>query len=455
MGNAPPHAEVGPRPLTGGAVMAGASRLTVAATSALTTVVIARMLGPEGSGAYALAQNLLLVLTVATTLGLQNGIAYYVSAGAWASRPAAVAGARIALVAGLVGAALAVAARLLAPSAFAGLPLWATAVVAAGIPFALTWFFVSFAALAIDRYEAYVLPPALQSTLALVLAAPAAAAFGVEGAVVGLAVSGAVVAVGMVCWAWRALPAEHMPDPPGMLRRAVSFGIKGYVANALQQLNYRLDLFILSAVASAALVGQYAVAFAVTSVLWLLPMALSEVLFPRVAQLSARPGDDAQVYREMVEVKALRHVTLAVLVMTLLLAAVLAVLVVPIYGEQFRPAIELGLILLPGVGALGIAGVLSATIVGRGKPLYSLYIVLMTTPVTVALYATLIPWLEARGAAAASTGSYVATLVLSALFYRRVTGRRVTAVLAPTRSELEDLRALPGAVRTWLRTLRS
>jgi O-antigen/teichoic acid export membrane protein len=353
----------------------------------------------------------------------------------------------------VLGAALGLGARLLVPSAFASLSVGETAAVVGGLPFALTWFYVSFIALATDRYEAYVIPPAAQSALALALVAPGALAFDISGAVVGLALSNVIVGSATAIWARRTLPAAAGATASPMVRKAISFGVKGYAANALQLLNYRLDLFILSAVASAAAVGQYSVAVAVTSVLWLLPQGLSDVLFPRVAHLSAREGEDAEAHREMVEVKSLRHVTLAVVAATVVLAAALVLLVVPIYGERFRPAIDLGLILLPGVALIGIAGVLSATIVGRGKPIYSLYIALITTPLTIGLYAVLIPWLDAKGAAIASSVSYAVSFVLACVFYARVTGRRPLRLLRPGRSELDDLRALPGAVTTWLRGL--
>jgi Na+-driven multidrug efflux pump len=105
--------------------------------------------------------------------------------------------------------------------------------------------------------------------------------------------------------------------------------------------------------------------------------------------------------------------------------------------------VRLALILLPGTAAIALAMVLAATVVGRGKPVYSLYVALVTTPATVLLYAILIPWLEATGAAIAATVSYVGTFVLWCVIYRRVTGRHVAPLLIPTRSELEDLRTLP------------
>jgi O-antigen/teichoic acid export membrane protein len=306
------------------------------------------------------------------------------------------------------------------------------------VPFSLALVFASSIALASDRYEAAMSMPAIQAGLLLVVSIPAAVLFGRSGAVTALTVAAVVSALGAVAWSLRRLPKAG-PAPAGQLRRAISFGIKGYGANTLQLVNYQLDMFVLAAVASAAAVGQYALAVSATTLVMLLPRALSAVLYPRVARLSASGDADA---REMVETKSLRHVSLMVAVTTLGMAVALELLVVPVFGEDYRPAINLGLILLPGAAAVGVSTVLAATVVGRGHPVYSLYVTLVATPVTVAMYVTLIPWLDATGAALASTLSYLGSFLLFCLFYRRVTRRNVMPLLVPTRAEFADLRDL-------------
>lgn len=436
------------RPMTGGAVMTAASRVTIAVTGAATTIFIARALGPEGTGGFAIALTLVVMLTVVCSLGIEHGIAYYVASGRWAARDALRAAQRVALLGGLAGAAVCVLARLAVPSAFGGLSVASTAVAAVALPFALAWFYVSFVGLAIDRYEAFVMPPALQSALALVLVVVLVLVAGLPGAIVGMTLAHVLVALASLAWAWRRLPrATAQPGEARVLRRAMSFGAKGYGANALALLNTRVDLLILSAVASAAAVGHYAVAIAVTTVLWLVPSALSDVLFPRVAALSA---GGAQDMRAFVEDKSLRHTVLLVLLAIPLITVPLLVLVVPIYGAGFRPAIELALILLPGVALMGVSGVLSATIVGRGRPEYSLYSALIVTPLTLGAYALLIPALDAPGAALAKTLSYTVSFALSVYFYRRVTGSARLAQFVPTHAELAELRAVGPQIRAWL-----
>lgn len=433
--------------------MTAASMVAVTAVGALTAIVIARTLGPSGSGAYFVAQSFLLLLTAVATLGIANGILYFVSSETWHPYSAYRTALKMAAFLGLAGAVVGLVLRLAVPSAFAGLPLWLVALLVAGLPFALAWSYIRAVALATDRYEAFVLPPVVQATGALLLAIPGALIYGVDGAVIGITVSTVLVAIGTVVWAERALERSGVRQP-GLLCRAISFGLKAYAANGLQLVNYRLDAFILAAVASAATVGQYSVAFTMTSALWLLPTALAAVLFPRVAQLDAQVEQGAAEQLEMVETKSVRHATIASFGGAGVVALALLFLVVPIFGSEFRPATELGLILLPGAVAIGLAVVLSSTIAGRGKPVYSLYSGLIVTPVTVALYVWLIPWLDATGAALASTISYSLSFVLAAAFYHRATGRRVDRLLLPSRSEWDDLRAVPGAVVAWTRGLR-
>ena len=433
--------------------MSAASRIIVAATGAAATIIVARLLGPAGAGAYAIAQTLIALLTVATTLGVEHGIVYYVSSGRWAAAAAFRSAQRVALLSGLAGAAAGILARMIVPSAFRSLSVPDTIVAAAALPFALSWLYVSYTALAVDRYEAYVLPAAIQSVAAMALVATLAAVDGVGGAVLGFTAAHVITAAVMLIAGRPRRGSDGHPasgaDEPGQLRRAISFGVRGYAANALQFVNYRLDLFILNAAVTTAAVGQYSVAVAVTTVLWLLPQALGDVLFPRVAALAARTTDDAEAALAMAETKGLRHCLVLTVVATTVLALALLLLVVPIYGPRFEPAIDLGLILLPGSALLGLASPLSAIVVGRGHPRMMLTVTLIVTPVTIVLYLVLIPTLHADGAALASTISYSATFLLVAGFHARVTGNHLLTSMLPTRSEWDDYRRLGPAIATW------
>jgi O-antigen/teichoic acid export membrane protein len=319
----------------------------------------------------------------------------------------------------------------------------------AALPFVLAWTYSSYAALAMDRYEAYALASAGQNTVALLLAPVLTLPLEVAGAVAAVTVSHAVIAAGLLRWGSRAFgaaPAGWLGETLSRARQAISFGLRANVSNILQLLNYRADLFVLNAVATSATVGRYAIAVSITSLGQLMPRALAAVVLPRVSALEASTETAAL---DMVVVKSVRHAVLIALGTSALLA--LGLLLVPfVYGRDFEDAIVLGLLLIPGIAFVGVAAVLSSTIVGKGRPQYSLYNVLIVTPPTLALYALLIPKLEAVGAALASTASYVATTLIAFYFFRRVTGVPPGELL-PRTADLADYRDLAARIRTRLR----
>jgi O-antigen/teichoic acid export membrane protein len=428
--------------MTGGVLMNALRQVGTGAAAAGTTIVVARVLGPSGAGAYAVAQAAVAVLIVGTTLGIENGVTFRVAAGLWDAGDSFRTTLKAGLLAGSMGAITGIGARLVVPSAFAGLSVALTATALAALPFALATIFATSCAVATDRYEAYSLLPTLQAGFVLLGTAVGAWTFGLSGAVAGMAIATAFVGCASIVWGLR-LPVAQREPGLRQLRSAFGFGVASYGANALQIINYRLDLFILSIVASSAAVGRYSIAVAVSSVLWLLPRGLSDLLFPRVAQLGG-PGGEAQ--RDMVEGKALRHATLVVATTAVLLAALLDVVIVPVFGEAFQPAVVLTLILIPGAALAALARVLAASVIGRGKPALALRAALITTPLTIILYVGLIPSLHAKGAAVASTLSYTTSFLLFAWYFQRTSGKRVLPLLIPTRSEIDDLRALPRAI---------
>jgi Na+-driven multidrug efflux pump len=95
---------------------------------------------------------------------------------------------------------------------------------------------------------------------------------------------------------------------------------------------------------------------------------------------------------------------------------------------------------------------------GRGFPQYALYATMISVPVTILLYAVLIPPLGATGAAIASCGSYLLTTGLSMYFFRLATGIPLRVALRPGRTDISDygdaLRRIRTIARDW-RTSRT
>jgi O-antigen/teichoic acid export membrane protein len=285
---------------------------------------------------------------------------------------------------------------------------------------------------------------------AAVLAIP----FELAGAVAGFAAAGVITAaVGALLLRGRDDPRGE-PDPQP-LRRALRFGLFAWAGNLLQQVNYRFDVLILAGFATASDVGIYSVALTLTGVAWVLPHGLQMVIFPRTASLdaAATSGELSAEESDFAVARGVRHSVLLLLPAGLIVAALL--LLVPlVYGSSFDKTVWLGFVLLPGVLALGVGKVLGSVVAGRGAPRYNLYTAAVVAALTLVLYFTLIPAYEEWGAAAASSISYLATAVISALFFRRVLGIPLSAALIPTRADLRNYPEALDALRAHLRSRR-
>jgi O-antigen/teichoic acid export membrane protein len=428
------------RALGSGAVLASAAQVTTAAAIGLTTVVVARLLGPDGTGAYGVVSSGLILLITMGSLGLGVGITYSVSHGRWpagdALRQSQLAALTLGLAVAAVGFGLV---ALLADSVLREVPFGTAAIAVAAVPFALSWTYSWSVALGADRYEWYAIAYGGQAVLVLALVAVLTPLFDLEGAVAGLAGAYAIAAVAQLAIGARRAPAESSPLAAlgPRLRAAASFGLRAYLWTSVTYLALRADLFILSAYAPAAEVGHYAIALALTELVLLLPRSLAAVTLPRVAALDASAEGD---YQKLVMIKAIRHSLLVALVAGVVLAA--ATPLVPlVYGAGFDETIGLTLLLIPGAIALGASAALASAMAGKGKPEYGLYASVIVTVPSVAAYLIVIPDHGATGAAIASTVSYAAMAVASLFFFRRATGVRELRGLIPRREDLADYRA--------------
>lgn len=196
-----------------------------------------------------------------------------------------------------------------------------------------------------------------------------------------------------------------------LLKDSVSYGGKVYLANAMSFLNYRLDVLLIAMFLTPAAVGFYSIAVGIAERLFIISGVLATVLFPKVSSLSNSEADHFTP-------RIARHTFFIMIIASLLLLILASPLIKIFFGLVFLPAVLPLLILLPGIIAFGIGGVLAADLGGRGKPEFAVYSSLACLIVNVILNIILIPRWGIAGAALASTVAYwVDTLIIIFAFY--------------------------------------
>jgi O-antigen/teichoic acid export membrane protein len=198
---------------------------------------------------------------------------------------------------------------------------------------------------------------------------------------------------------------------PDVVRAVLSYGARGQVGGVMTLVNLRLDFILLGSLAGPSVVGSYAVASKFAELLRVPSLAIGYVLYPRFRRDGAR-----------IAAQSVRRMAPRALLLIASGSAVVALCVNPLiplmYGSAFRPAIGPAYVLVAGLVTDGLAAVLSAWLLGTGRPGLNSMAVGAGVVVTVVLDVLLIPSHHAMGAAIASAASYLTvTVCLVLAFY--------------------------------------
>lgn len=177
------------------------------------------------------------------------------------------------------------------------------------------------------------------------------------------------------------------------------YGLRGQVGGMLSLVNLRLDVVILGALVGPGTLGVYAVASKYAELLRLPGLAVTYVLYPRLAvrDRGAAARDVAALMPRAFVLTVLAAIPLAAGVPLLPL----------VYGPEFSGAMLPAYILLFGLIGEGVAGLVSAYLYGVGRPGANSLALAVSVVVTVGLDLALIPHYHAVGAAVASAAAYL------------------------------------------------
>lgn len=376
------------------------TRLAMAVIGLATTVIVARALGPDGRGAYALAIAIGAVSIQFGHVGLHAANTYFVARepqqiGVLVGNSLAVG-----LAIGGGGAALLALVFVLAPGAapVTGVLLGLALIRIGPNLGALLLRNILIGAGDIRGFNISELGPQIVAIAALgVLVAlgadqPAVIFAPVLGAgVLGLLWSGERV---------RRRLTEKVTVSWTVFKRTAAYGVKVWGAALGGFLIVRSDLFVLGYMRGDADVGVYSVAAAIANALLLLPIAVSQVLFPR---LSANRDDRD---RAAATRKVLLVVGLAMLPLVGGAIALASPAIEIAFGDEFAAAAGPTRILALSVIPLALVTVLMQLQAARGLPWIVVWIWAAAVVLNIGLNIALIPSLGIEGAAWASLISY-------------------------------------------------
>ncbi len=187
-----------------------------------------------------------------------------------------------------------------------------------------------------------------------------------------------------------------------------------YALNFLMlQINYKVDVVLLQRMVKPEQIGFYSLGVSVTEQLWLLPYAVGIVLMSRTANSS-----------DKIQMSETTSLMLRTSFPVSLLGALAFILLTPvflplIFGKKFLPSISVVQTIIPGIIIFMIYRILESFYAGFGKPMLSVKILIPAALINILLNLWWIPRWGILGAAWATNVSYsVATSIFLWFFLK-------------------------------------
>jgi O-antigen/teichoic acid export membrane protein len=374
--------------------------------------MIARALGEEGLGTYAIISLTPAIFSQALSLGLTVSITYFVSAKIFSLQEAYRITRDALLVLGAFGILCAwLVLEFFSETVFPDIDPRLMLLVIWALPFALLNMGMMAFFQALEDFKSFnklsIIPPLLTFSIAGIaflfgfLTLPVASAALVAGHA-----SGCILGISLIS---RHTPVlGKSPRRYAYLKQALPYGFKAYLANLTAFLTYRIDLLLVNFFLGPASTGLYVAAVRMVEQLWLISQAVSTVVLPRLASMV----NDEDGRRRLAPMIA-RYVFWVTGLSALLVAFFADFFLKLLFGAPFGAATGTLHILLPGIVVFSVARIISNALAARGKVSINLSISVGVLIGNTLLNYIFIPWYGMEGAATATFTTYtIATIAL-------------------------------------------
>jgi O-antigen/teichoic acid export membrane protein len=402
------------------------ARLVVLGLALASSILLARLLGPEGRGLFALVLLLPELASKFALLGFEQANAVYAGlkpegrrALVWQS----------AAVAGAVGGGVAVAGIgyiLLGAPGFQALargPLWLYVLPLAILPVQLVAEYWWAILRGMNRIALLNVVEVVRKISALALVVVLVGWW--QLAVAGAVLAHVLIIVGVVGLLIALLTRVGIWGKPsfdrGLWRHTGRFAFPAYCNSMLGYLNYRVDQFIIAILLGPEPLAFYVIAVDIAERLWFLTGAVANALLPHLT--NARERDPA------LPAVIARHVMFWTGVACLLVFVLADPIVQALYSSAFAAVTAPLRWILPGIFVFTLGKVLLAEILVREKVSSMVWMSAIGTVVNVIGNLLLIPHMGISGAALASSISYSLISAIVVWYYLRETGVPWTTLL--------------------------
>ncbi len=213
-----------------------------------------------------------------------------------------------------------------------------------------------------------------------------------------------------------------------LMKDLLRYGFQSHIGLIFKELNYRGDMLLVSYFLNPSAVGYYAIAVNIAEMLWKLPEAVGTVLLPKIARMDK---EEAKSFTPLV----FRTILVPMVASCLGILFFGKQLILIAFGREYLPSAPVLVLLLPGILAMAFWKIIANSLIGLGHAIkYS--ITSGVALVTMIIFdIILIPRVGLKGAAIASSISYLTATAFIVFLYVRLTESSLRILLVPQKSD--------------------
>lgn len=382
-----------------------AARVFVIACGLASSIIMAKVLGPEGRGEYFYIVTLAQLAMQVGNLGLASSNTFIAARDPSAVSKLAANSLWIALALGGVATLVIVFFQVAIDRPDRA--LYALSLVLL-VPSMIYGLLASSILIGVGRAKEYNLFLVANTGLQLAAIVAVAVAAGSVGAMLWVSAGAALAGAALLTRLLLRQTAIDWRFDGTMLTREMGFATRVYLATIAQFAVSRLNVMILDHWSGAGAVGQYSIAVQFFDTLMILPATTAMLLFPELVKADAhnRLG------------RTMRLAGIIGLLMALFAVAFMAIapwLIPFMFGEAFAPAVDIARWMMPGLIACSVLNIVSQYLAAERFPMSNLLAWIASLPVLAVAGSILIPQWGGVGAAGALSITYILLAVAIAL----------------------------------------
>jgi stage V sporulation protein B len=218
-----------------------------------------------------------------------------------------------------------------------------------------------------------------------------------------------------------------------LFKNMVNYGVKAQLGNAIQFLNYRLDIFIISYLLPISQVGIYSISVALGETMWKISGTVSTMVLPMTTN-SKNKSDMKDLINKVT------RITFSIVFICSILIVPITKPIISFLGKDFKGSLSALILLIPGISIFSICNILSSYIAGIGLVEKNIIASTVSCIATVILDFILIPIMGINGASVATSISYILATIITLYFYIKITGSNIIDILIIKKEDIKEIK---------------